>query len=134
MPSLPRCISATGTLIALLAVISPRSVEEVISRLMDAFISIPSKMLALVCPSLALAVRLPLLIITAVLGYAPGAFRDCAASLALDQASLEYVYVAKTRGEGRLYIACRGLRDYPQPGDGRFGPAVCVHWCCSSVD
>src|SRR5476651_1714082 len=40
--------SGLGTSCALLSVVSPTWLEEVISRLMDAFISIPSKMLALI--------------------------------------------------------------------------------------
>jgi len=46
-----------------------------------------------------------LLISTAVLSFAPGAFR-IARSMAVNIEALEYVQVARTRGERRLYIAC----------------------------
>ncbi|MEO8640351.1 ABC transporter permease [Pseudomonas sp.] len=96
--------SSLGTSCALLAVVSPKWLDELISRLMDAFISIPSKMLALIMVS-AFGSSVPLLICTAVLSYTPGAFR-IARSMAVNVEALEYVQVARTRGERRLYIAC----------------------------
>ncbi|QZD68613.1 ABC transporter permease [Pseudomonas sp. 3-2] len=96
--------SALGTGCALLSVVSPKWLDEVISRLMDAFISIPSKMLALIMVS-AFGSSVTLLISTAVLSFAPGAFR-IARSMAVNIEALEYVQVARTRGERRLYIAC----------------------------
>ncbi|WP_426139433.1 ABC transporter permease [Pseudomonas sp. DWP3-1-2] len=96
--------SGLGTGCALLSVVSPKWLDEVISRLMDAFISIPSKMLALIMVS-AFGSSVTLLICTAVLSYTPGAFR-VARSMAVNIEALEYVQVARTRGERRLYIAC----------------------------
>jgi peptide/nickel transport system permease protein len=96
--------SGLGTSCALLSVVSPKWLDEVISRLMDAFISIPSKMLALIMVS-AFGSSVTLLICTAVLSFAPGAFR-IARSMAVNIEALEYVQVARTRGERRLYIAC----------------------------
>ena len=96
--------SGLGTLCALLSVVAPKWLDEIISRLMDAFISIPSKMLALIMVS-AFGSSVLLLICTAVLSFCPGAFR-IARSLAVNIEALEYVQVARTRGERRLYIAC----------------------------
>lgn len=96
--------SGLGTLCALLSVVAPKWLDEVISRLMDAFISIPSKMLALIMVS-AFGSSVVLLICTAVLSYTPGAFR-VARSMAVNIEALEYVQVARTRGERRLYVAC----------------------------
>ncbi|MGA8133688.1 MULTISPECIES: ABC transporter permease [Pseudomonas] len=96
--------SGLGTGCALLSVVSPKWLDEVISRLMDAFISIPSKMLALIMVS-AFGSSVTLLICTAVLSFCPGAFR-IARSMAVNIEALEYVQVARTRGERRLYIAC----------------------------
>lgn len=96
--------SGLGTLCALLSVVAPKWLDEVISRLMDAFISIPSKMLALIMVS-AFGSSVTLLICTAVLSYTPGAFR-VARSMAVNIEALEYVQVARTRGERRLYVAC----------------------------
>ncbi|QQX56136.1 ABC transporter permease [Pseudomonas chlororaphis] len=96
--------SGLGTACALLSVVAPKWLDEVISRLMDAFISIPSKMLALIMVS-AFGSSVVLLVCTAVLSFTPGAFR-IARSLAVNIEALEYVQVARTRGERRLYIAC----------------------------
>lgn len=96
--------SGLGTGCALLSVVSPKWLDEIISRLMDAFISIPSKMLALIMVS-AFGSSVTLLICTAVLSFSPGAFR-IARSMAVNIEALEYVQVARTRGERRLYIAC----------------------------
>ncbi len=87
--------SGIGTLCALLSVVAPKWLDEIISRLMDAFISIPSKMLALIMVS-AFGSSEVLLICTAVLSYTPGAFR-IARSLAVNIEALEYVQVARTR-------------------------------------
>ncbi|MBD8185014.1 ABC transporter permease [Pseudomonas viridiflava] len=99
--------SGIGTMCALLSVVAPKWLDEIISRLMDAFISIPSKMLALIMVS-AFGSSEVLLVCTAVLSYTPGAFR-IARSMAVNIEALEYVQVARTRGEGRLYIACREI-------------------------
>ncbi|MFS2155940.1 ABC transporter permease [Pseudomonas sp. Pseusp122] len=96
--------SGLGTTCALLSVMAPKWLDEIISRFMDAFISIPSKMLALIMVS-AFGSSVLLLICTAVLSFMPGAFR-IARSLAVNIEALEYVQVARTRGERRLYIAC----------------------------
>lgn len=95
--------SLIGASLGMLAALAPRWLDESVSRLTDALISIPSKMLALVMVS-AFGASIPLLIVTAVISYAPGAFR-ISRSLAANLATLEYVQVARTRGEGRLYIA-----------------------------
>lgn len=93
----------TGVSLALLAVLSNVWVDEAISRVMDALISMPSKMLALVLVSV-FGSSVPLLIIMAVLAYSPGCFR-ISRSLALNIAQMEYVLVARSRGESRFYIA-----------------------------
>lgn len=96
--------STVGSALALLSVVSSRWLDGCISRIMDAFISIPSKMLALVVVS-AFGASVQLLVATAVLSYAPGCYR-IARSLATNIEALEYVQVARTRGEPRWYIAC----------------------------
>lgn len=96
-----------GAFLALIVVMSPRWIEETAIRIVDALISIPSKMLALVILA-GFSSSVELLIITAVIGYAPGAFR-VAYSLAISQSELEYVKVAKIRGENALYIATREI-------------------------
>ncbi len=95
--------SVTGTTLALIAATAGGWIDEVMSRLMDAFISIPSKMLALVMVA-AFGSSVGLLILTAALSYTPGAFR-IARSLAVNVKTLEYVLAARARGEGLAYIA-----------------------------
>lgn len=95
--------SLVGAGFGMLTVLLPRWLEESVRRVFDTLISIPSKMMALVMVS-AFGTSIPLLILAAVLSYAPGSFR-IAHSLAKNLSTLEYVQVARTRGEGRLYIA-----------------------------
>jgi len=95
--------SLTGTTLALVAATAGGWVDEVMSRLMDAFISIPSKMLALVMVA-AFGSSVGLLILTAALSYTPGAYR-IARSLAVNVKTLEYVQAARARGERLPYIA-----------------------------
>jgi len=94
--------SIAGTALGVFAAVSGRWVDEVISRLMDALICIPSKIFALVMVA-AFGSSLPLLFIAAGLSYLPGAFR-IARSLAVNLNTMDYVQVARARGEGRLYL------------------------------
>ncbi|MFM0481799.1 ABC transporter permease [Paraburkholderia strydomiana] len=95
--------SIIGTFFGLLAAVSGKWVDEVLSRLFDALISIPSKVLALVVIA-AFGSSITMLTTVAALAYIPGAFR-ISRSLALNLMGLEYVQVARARGEGLLYIA-----------------------------
>lgn len=96
--------SASGTALGLFAAVSGRWVDEVMSRLLDALICIPSKIFALVMVA-AFGSSVPLLLLTAALSYLPGAYR-IARSLAVNLSRMEYVEVARARGEGRLHITC----------------------------
>ncbi len=95
--------SVIGTTFALVAATAGGWVDEVMSRLMDALISIPSKMLALVMVA-AFGSSVGLLILTAAVSYTPGAFR-IARSLAVNVKTLEYVLAARARGERLPYVA-----------------------------
>ena len=95
--------STCGTAIALTAATAGGWVDEAVSRVMDAFISIPSKMLALVMVA-AFGSSPALLILTATLSYTPGAFR-IARALAVNVRTLDFVQAARARGEGNAYIA-----------------------------
>jgi peptide/nickel transport system permease protein len=94
--------SSIGTLLALMAVASSPWVDALVSRGIDTMTSIPSKMLAMIMVA-AFGSSLPMLIPTAALIYVPGAFR-IARSLAVNINAMDYVTVARARGEGRLYI------------------------------
>lgn len=98
--ALAACI---GTGLALTAAVSPRWADEALSRTMDALISIPSKILALVLVA-AFGSSIVLLTLIIAFTYVPGNYR-IARSLAVGLARLDYVEVARARGEGRLYLA-----------------------------
>lgn len=95
--------SASGTALALTASLGGRWADEILSRLMDTLISIPSKIFALVMIA-ALGSSIPLLLLIAAVTYVPGNYR-IARALAMNLAEMDYVQVARVRGESRRYIA-----------------------------
>jgi peptide/nickel transport system permease protein len=96
--------STAGTALGLFAAVSGKWIDEVTSRLLDGLICIPSKVFALVMVA-AFGSSVPLLLLMAALSYLPGAYR-IARSLAVNLSRMEYVEVARARGEGRLHITC----------------------------
>ncbi|MFY8092458.1 MAG: ABC transporter permease [Niveispirillum sp.] len=99
--------SLAGITLALLTAVSPRWLDEGISRFMDTLISIPSKIFSLVLVAV-VGSSLPLLLLVASITYMPGSFR-IARSLAVNLAQMDYVQVARCRGEGAAYIAIREI-------------------------
>ncbi|AUN32512.1 ABC transporter permease [Niveispirillum cyanobacteriorum] len=99
--------STAGITLALLTSVSPRWLDEGISRFMDTLISIPSKIFSLVLVAV-VGSSLPLLLLVASVTYMPGSFR-IARSLAVNLAQMDYVQVARCRGEGAAYIAIREI-------------------------
>jgi peptide/nickel transport system permease protein len=99
--------SASGTALGLLAAVSGRWIDEVLSRLADTLISIPSKIFAMVMVA-AFGSSVPLLLLTVALTYLPGAFR-IARALAVNLNAMDYVVVARARGERRWYIALQEI-------------------------
>lgn len=95
--------SATGTALALFAAVSGRWIDEGLSRLMDALISMPSKVLGLVMVA-AFGSSIPLLLVIAAVTYVPGAFR-IGRAMAVNLNEMDYVQAARARGEGRFYLA-----------------------------
>ena len=91
-----------GTAIGIFSAVSSRLVDESISRLMDALISIPSKIFALVTIA-AFGSSLPTLLLITGVSYTPGCFR-IARSLAVNLNQMEFVQVARARGEGAFYL------------------------------
>jgi peptide/nickel transport system permease protein len=94
--------SATGTCLALLAAVSGGWLDAVLSRGMDTLISIPSKLFAMIMVA-AFGASVPLLMLTAAVIYVPGAYR-IARALAVNVSALDYVVVARARGESRWYL------------------------------
>lgn len=107
IPLLAALACSTGTLIALFSAVSGPRTDEVISRFMDALISIPSKIFSLVMIA-AFGSSVPLLLTITAISYMPGSFR-IARALAVNVANMDFVTVARTRGESRLYLAVKEI-------------------------
>jgi peptide/nickel transport system permease protein len=99
--------SGTGTLLALLAAASNRWVDAGLSRGLDTLTAIPSKMFALLIVA-GFGSSVPILVAAAALIYVPGAYR-IARSLAVNVNALDYVTVARTRGERTGYVMLREI-------------------------
>jgi peptide/nickel transport system permease protein len=99
--------SGTGTLLALLAAASGRWVDTGLSRGLDTLTAIPSKMFALLIVA-GFGSSVPILVAAAAVIYVPGAFR-IARSLAVNINALDYVTVARTRGERTGYVMLREI-------------------------
>ncbi|PLR37458.1 DNA-directed RNA polymerase subunit alpha [Chimaeribacter coloradensis] len=99
--------STIGTLLALLAAVAGRWLEEILGRLNDALLVLPGKILALMIVAV-FGSSLPMLIITAVFTYWPGAYR-IAYAMASNLRSMDYVRASRLRGESRLYVALHDI-------------------------
>ncbi|HWW05030.1 ABC transporter permease [Collimonas sp.] len=95
---------SVGTALALCAALAGGWIDAVMSRTLDALISIPSKMFALMMVA-SFGSSAELLILTAAITYMPGSYRISRA-LAVNVQTMEYVQAARARGEGALYITC----------------------------
>lgn len=91
-----------GTSLGIFAAVRGGWTDGLLSRSADALISIPHLMFALVIVA-ALGPSLPVLVGLIGFSYAPGAFR-IARSLAVGVNAMDYIQVARTRGEGSFYI------------------------------
>lgn len=91
-----------GTALALFAAAAGGWFDAVVSRIVDVKLSIPSKLLALIMIA-AFGSSVPVLILTAGIGYMPGAYR-IARALAVNVQAMDYVQAARSRGEGLAYI------------------------------
>jgi peptide/nickel transport system permease protein len=94
--------SGIGTTLALLAAASGRWIDGTLSRVLDTLTAIPSKMFALLMVA-GFGSSVPMLIVTAAIIYGPGAYR-IARSLAVNINALDYIAVARARGEGTAYV------------------------------
>lgn len=99
--------SGAGTLLALLAAANGRWIDTALSRGLDTLTAIPSKMFALLMVA-GFGSSVPMLVIAAAIIYVPGAYR-IARSLAVNINALDYVTVARTRGEGTGYVMLREI-------------------------
>lgn len=99
--------SSVGATLGILAAVTGGWTDAVLSRLGDALIAIPNTMFALVVIA-GLGSSVPVLILTMAVMYAPGTMRITRA-LALNVSALDFVQVARARGEGTLYIVWREI-------------------------
>ncbi|HWX49809.1 MAG TPA: ABC transporter permease [Roseomonas sp.] len=99
--------SMMGTALGVLAAIRGGVLDMIMSRLTDALIAIPHLLFALVVVA-ALGTSLPVLIGLLAVSYTPGAFR-IARSLALGINAMDFVQVARARGERTPYILFREI-------------------------
>jgi len=94
--------STIGSVLGILAAVSGGWTDAGLSRSADALISIPHLMFALVIVA-ALGSSLPVLVGLIAFSYVPGAFR-IARSLAANVNAMDFIQVARARGEGTAYI------------------------------
>jgi len=91
-----------GVTLGLFAAVQGGLVDAAISRVLDAFISVPSKIFALVMVA-ALGSSLPVLIGTVAVIYVPGCYR-LTRSMAVNINAMDFVTVARARGERTAFI------------------------------
>jgi peptide/nickel transport system permease protein len=98
---------ASGVLLGLAASAIGGFFDAAVSRFLDALISIPSKMFGLVLVA-AFGASIPVLVMTLAVIYLPGCYR-INRSVAVNVAALDFVAVARARGESTLYIMIREI-------------------------
>lgn len=98
---------AAGLLLALAASALGGIFDASVSRFLDALISIPSKMFGLVVVA-AFGASVPVLVLTMAVIYLPGCYR-INRSIAVNVAAMDFVIVARARGESTLYIMLREI-------------------------
>jgi peptide/nickel transport system permease protein len=99
--------SVGGTVLAMCAAVAGGWFDAIVSRIIDTMLSIPNKLLALIIVA-GFGTSVPLLVLTAGIGYMPGAYR-IARALAVNVQAMDYVQAARARGEGMAYITCREM-------------------------
>jgi peptide/nickel transport system permease protein len=92
----------TGVTLALAAAVRGGWLDAILSRVLDAVISLPSLLFGLVIVA-SIGSTIPVLILTAAVIYTPGAYRT-ARALAVNINALDFVTVARARGEGTWFI------------------------------
>ncbi|GHC73269.1 ABC transporter permease [Limoniibacter endophyticus] len=91
-----------GVALGMTAAVIGGRFDSMLSRLLDALTSIPSKILALVIVA-AVGTSIPILILTLGIIYIPGCYRF-ARALAVNINTMDYVTVARARGESIGYL------------------------------
>ncbi|MGF1593764.1 MAG: ABC transporter permease [Kiloniellaceae bacterium] len=93
---------STGVVLGMTAAVIGGWFDTVLSRFLDALNSIPSKLFGLVVVA-AVGSSIPVLILLLAVIYTPGSYRF-ARALAVNSNAMDYVTVARARGEGTGYL------------------------------
>lgn len=102
------CLSCTGgVVLGMIAAVMGGWFDTVLSRLVDAFNGIPSLLFGLVVVA-AIGSSIPVLIGTLAVVYLPGAYRF-ARALSVNVNTMDFVTVARARGEGVGYLITREI-------------------------
>jgi peptide/nickel transport system permease protein len=96
-----------GVIFGMIAAVVGGWFDTVLSRLLDAFNGIPSLLFGLVVVA-AVGSSIPVLILTLAAIYLPGAYRF-ARALAVNVNTMDFVTVARARGETTLYLILREI-------------------------
>ncbi|MBZ9764965.1 ABC transporter permease [Mesorhizobium sp. CA8] len=91
-----------GVVVGMMAAVVGGWFDTIVSRVMDALISIPSKLFGLVVVAGA-GSSLPVLVLTLAVIYTPGSYRF-ARAFAVNINTMDYITVARARGERLGYI------------------------------
>lgn len=97
----------TGVVLGMTAAAIGGWFDTALSRLLDALNSIPSKLFGLVAVA-AVGSSIPILILLLGIIYTPGAYRF-ARALAVNSNTMDYVTVARARGEGTFYLVTQEI-------------------------
>ncbi|OCX59975.1 DNA-directed RNA polymerase subunit alpha [Thioclava sp. SK-1] len=98
---------AAGVILGMVAAVIGGWFDTILSRLLDAFNGIPSLLFGLVVVA-AIGSSIPVLIMTLAAIYLPGSYRF-ARALAVNVNTMDFVTVARARGEGTPYLIAREI-------------------------
>jgi peptide/nickel transport system permease protein len=98
---------ATGVALGFLAAIAGRWIDGLLGRVNDVLLAFPSLILALIVIA-ALGTSIPVLVVTVGLIEATRIFR-VARALGMDIVAMDYIEVARARGEGKWWIMWREI-------------------------
>ncbi|SDF95704.1 peptide/nickel transport system permease protein [Alloyangia pacifica] len=96
-----------GVILGMVAAVAGGWFDMILSRLLDAFNGIPSLLFGLVVVA-AVGSSIPVLVLTLAAIYMPGAYRF-ARALAVNVNTMDFVTVARARGEGTPYLILREI-------------------------
>lgn len=103
IPLAATCLACfTGVVLGMIAAVTGGRFDAVLSRFLDALNSMPSKLSGLVVVA-AVGSSIQVLILTLAVIYTPGAYRF-ARALAVNINTMDFVTVARARGEGVAYL------------------------------